>query len=306
MNCERYKIVGVGRVGCSALNALHSESTGKFSLIAVNHDLYPAPRGRSSQILSLGIGQSDLLSCLKDELESALVTILMVDLNDDLPAYILLSLAALAQEQSSFSVVIAIDEREGDIAEGLAPYLHQKVDSCILLTWDCLGDFERKTSEVRLFEGPKQYVMAQLVQALTYPIIEDGVYGIDVVDVKHVLTGRGMAVVGVGVAAGEGRAGNALRQAFNSPQLQAFDANRPAGALAYLTASSDQILEDVEEVETILDTLDGTEYLTDFYNNEELYKVFIATLIVPGLLGDRLLCMDNLFPNANKALRRKK
>ena len=65
---------------------------------------------------------------------------------------------------------------------------------------------------------------------------------------------RGLALIGVGEASGEGRAALALEQALTNPLLESTDISQATGVLASFSGGQDMSLFEVEEAAPLLRT----------------------------------------------------
>src|SRR5437899_1306987 len=99
--------------------------------------------------------------------------------------------------------------------------LKEKVDTLIIIPNDRLLTVSNdKTSMVNAFKMADE-VLLQGVQGITELITTPGVINTDFADVKMIMSNAGTAIMGIGNAAGEGRAVAAARAAITSPLLEA-------------------------------------------------------------------------------------
>jgi len=66
-----------------------------------------------------------------------------------------------------------------------------------------------------------------------------GFINVDFADVRTVMSGRGKAMMGSGVASGPNRAEDAVNMALSSPLLENIDLNNASGVLVNITAGAD-------------------------------------------------------------------
>ncbi len=127
--------------------------------------------------------------------------------------------------------------------------LKERVDTQIVIPNDrLLAVANDKTSMLNAFKMADE-VLLQGVQGITDLITTPGLINTDFADVKMIMHDAGTALLGVGVASGEGRAANAARQAINSPLLEsAIDGAR--GILLNICGGSDLTLFEVNEAAT--------------------------------------------------------
>jgi len=129
--------------------------------------------------------------------------------------------------------------------------LKEKVDTQIVIPNDrLLSVANDKTSVLNAFKMADE-VLLQGVQGITDLITTPGLINTDFADVKMIMHDAGTALLGVGVASGEGRSISAARQAISSPLLEsAIDGAR--GILLNICGGSDLTLYEVNEAATVI------------------------------------------------------
>ena len=126
-------------------------------------------------------------------------------------------------------------------------------------------------------------VLEQGVRGIADIISNPGLINVDFADVKTVLSGKGTALMGIGIASGPNRAVEAARMAISSPLLE-VDINGATDAIIQITASEDMTLAEVSDViteirnasSTEIDIIHGTGY------NYDLDGEMIVTVIATG------------------------
>jgi cell division protein FtsZ len=91
-------------------------------------------------------------------------------------------------------------------------------------------------------------VLSGAVQGIADLIIRPGMINVDFADVRTVMSEMGMAMMGSGNAAGEGRARNAAEAAIRSPLLEDVDFTGARGVLVNIAAGADISLGEFSEV----------------------------------------------------------
>jgi len=80
-------------------------------------------------------------------------------------------------------------------------------------------------------------VLCQAVQGISDIITMPGIVNVDFADVRTIMSGRGMALMGTGVAEGENRAVEAAQRAISSPLLEETTIKGAKGVLINITAT---------------------------------------------------------------------
>ena len=99
--------------------------------------------------------------------------------------------------------------------------LRDRVDTLIVIENDrLLQVVEKRTSIVEAFRLADD-ILRQGVQGITDLITVPGLVNLDFADVRTIMRDAGSALMGIGIASGEGRAAEAARSAVSSPLLEA-------------------------------------------------------------------------------------
>ena len=123
--------------------------------------------------------------------------------------------------------------------------LRTKVDSLVIIPNDRLKFVtEQKITLANAFEVADD-VLRQAVQSISDLIRDTGFINLDFADVTAVMKDAGLAHMGVGRAAGKGKAEEAAKMAISSPLLET-SINGARGVLINVTGSTDIGLEEVE------------------------------------------------------------
>jgi cell division protein FtsZ len=95
-------------------------------------------------------------------------------------------------------------------------------------------------------------VLQQAVQGISDLILVPGLINLDFADVRAIMSGMGMAMMGTGVGHGEHRALDAAQKAVASPLLDDTSIEGAKGVLINFTGGSDLSLHEVEEAARIV------------------------------------------------------
>src|SRR4051812_44769497 len=95
-------------------------------------------------------------------------------------------------------------------------------------------------------------VLRQAIQGISDLILVPGLINLDFADVKTIMSGMGLAMMGTGVAEGEGRAIEAAKRAISSPLLEGASVNGARGVIINVTGGPDLSLCEVSDASTIV------------------------------------------------------
>ncbi len=130
-------------------------------------------------------------------------------------------------------------------AESGIEELQSRVDSLVVIPNDRIKHVtDQKITFANGFQISDD-VLRQALLSITELIGKPGFINLDFADVTTVMKGAGLAHMGVGSAAGKGKAEEAARQAISSPLLET-SINGAKGVLVSITGSTDIGLDDVE------------------------------------------------------------
>lgn len=110
---------------------------------------------------------------------------------------------------------------------------------------------DRSTSLVDAFATADD-VLRQAIQGISDLIIVPGLINLDFADVKTIMSGMGLAMMGTGVAEGDDRAVDAARRAISSPLLEGASVTGARGVIINITGGPDLSLMEVSNASTIV------------------------------------------------------
>ena len=151
-----------------------------------------------------------------------------------------------------------MQQAESGIAE-----LKDKVDSLVVIPNERLKHAtDQKITFANAFEIADD-VLRQAVQSISDLIRDTGFINLDFADVTAIMKNAGMAHMGVGRAAGKGKAEEAARMAISSPLLET-SIEGAKGVLINVTGSMDIGLEEVEQAASLVQQAVHPDALTIF------------------------------------------
>ena len=173
--------------------------------------------------------------------------------------------------------------RRAQQAEAGIEELKDKVDSLVIIPNERLKfATDQKITFANAFEIADD-VLRQAVQSISDLIRDTGFINLDFADVTAIMKDAGMAHMGVGRAAGKGKAEEAARMAISSPLLET-SIEGARGVLINITGSTDIGLEEVEQAATLVQQAVHPDALTIFGAtfDESLDDEIRVTVIATG------------------------
>ena len=122
------------------------------------------------------------------------------------------------------------------------------------------------------------------MQGISDLITVPGEVNVDFADVKTIMTGMGMALMGTGIAKGENRAVEAAQRAISSPLLEETSIEGAQGVLLNISGSHDLTLHEVaESARIIAEAVDpDANIISGMVIDEELGDEMKVTVIATG------------------------
>ena len=167
-------------------------------------------------------------------------------------------IASLASELGALTVAVVTKpfkfegkKRQMQAERGLEA-LRDCVDTIITIPNErLLTIIDRTTPMIDAFTTADD-VLRQAIQGISDLILVPGLINLDFADVKTIMAGMGLAMMGTGVAEGPDRAMEAARRAISSPLLEGASVNGARGVIINVTGGPDLSLVEVSEASCIV------------------------------------------------------
>ena len=156
-------------------------------------------------------------------------------------------------------------------------------DTLIVIPNDRLLEIVDKSTPMLEAFREADNVLRQGVQGISDLIAVPGLINLDFADVKTIMSNKGSALMGIGVAAGENRAAEAAKKAISSPLLET-SIDGAQGVLLNITGGSNLSLYEVQEAADIVATASDQEVNMIFGSviNDNLKDEIVVTVIATG------------------------
>ena len=265
----RIKVIGVGGGGGNAVNRMIEAGIKGVEFIVANTDVQALNTSQAPIKIQLGsqltrglgagadpeIGRKAAIEDtekIMDVLEGADMVFVTTGLGGGTGTGAAPVIAALAIEMGALTVAVVTKpfvvegkKRMKQAEEGLAE-LRGCVDTIITIPNSKLKEVEEKISVLDAFRRADD-ILLQAVQGISDLITVPGIINLDFADVKSVMKGMGVALMGIGRASGEGAAIKAMKAAIDSKLLEENSIKGARGALINITGSKDMPLDEIEE-----------------------------------------------------------
>lgn len=303
----RIKVVGVGGGGSNAVNRMIEAGIKGIEFIVANTDLQALKRSLAPIKIQLGgkltkglgaganptIGREAALEDTEkiiEVLEGADMVFVTAGLGGGTGTGAAPIIASLATELQALTVAVVTKpfEFEGkrrmkQSEQGLSE-LRECVDTVITIpNQKLLYMVDRSKSLADSFKMADD-VLRQAVQGISDLITVTGLINLDFADVKTVMAGMGMALMGTGRANGENRAMEATQQAISSPLLEETTIHGAKGVLINITGGPDLTLFEVNEASSIIQESadDNANIIFGAVIDENMHEEMKITVIATG------------------------
>ena len=304
------KVIGVGGGGGNAVQNMIMAGLKGVSFICANTDAQALLRSKAEIKLQIGekltkglgagadpnVGRDaaqESIGAIKDAIGDADMVFVTAGMGGGTGTGAAPILADLSKEMDILTVGVVTKpfsfegRRRMQQAELGIENLRTKVDSLVIIPNDRLKFVtEQKITLANAFEVADD-VLRQAVQSISDLIRDTGFINLDFADVTAIMKDAGLAHMGVGRAAGKGKAEEAAKMAISSPLLET-SINGARGVLINVTGSMDIGLEEVEQAATLVQQAVHPDALTIFgatfdeSMDDEIRVTVIATGFADG------------------------
>lgn len=127
-------------------------------------------------------------------------------------------------------------------------------------------------------------LLGRAVKGITELITKPGLVSLDFADIRSIMKGSGMAMIGMGESDSGDRAIESVHEALNSPLLD-LDISNAKGALINISGSSDLTLHEAEKiVQIVADELDpDANIIWGTQIQEDMQNIIRTTIVVAGV-----------------------
>jgi cell division protein FtsZ len=300
------KVIGVGGGGSNAVNRMIENNVQGVEFITVNTDAQALHFAKSEHKLQIGdkltrglgaganpeVGKKaaeESRELIMNTLRGADMVFVTAGMGGGTGTGAAPVIAEIAKECGALTVGVVTRpftfegrKRAMQAEQGIAS-LKEKVDTLIVIPNDRLLEIvDKKTPMLEAFSQADN-VLRQGVQGISDLIAVPGLINLDFADVKTIMTERGSALMGIGVATGEDRAAEAARKAISSPLLET-SIEGARGVLMNITGGTSLSLYEVNEAADIVASAADLEVNMIFgaVINEEYKDEISVTVIATG------------------------
>ncbi len=271
----RIKVVGVGGGGSNAVNRMVQVGLEGVEFIVANTDMQALQQNAAPIKIQIGakltkglgagadpnVGREAALEdtdSLIQGLTGADMVFVTTGLGGGTGTGAAPVIASLASELGALTIAVVTKpfkfegkKRLAQAERGLAA-LRECVDTIITIPNErLLSIVDRGTTLPEAFSTADD-VLRQAIQGISDLILVPGLINLDFADVKTIMSGMGMALMGTGVMSGENRTIEAAKAAISSPLLEGASMQGARGVIINVTGGHDMSLLEVNEASLLI------------------------------------------------------
>ncbi len=300
------KVIGVGGGGNNAVNRMIEHGLQGVEFIAVNTDAQALNLSKAETKMQIGgkltrglgaganpeVGKKAAEES-KEQIEQALqgadMVFVTAGMGGGTGTGAAPVVAQIARELGALTVGVVTrpftfeGRKRSTQAQGGIASMKESVDTLIVIPNDRLLEIVDKSTPMLEAFREADNVLRQGVQGISDLIAVPGLINLDFADVKTIMSNKGSALMGIGVASGESRAAEAAKKAISSPLLET-SIDGAQGVLMNITGGTNLSLFEVQEAADIVASASDQEVNMIFGSviNENLKDEIVVTVIATG------------------------
>ncbi|HEY9571336.1 MAG TPA: cell division protein FtsZ [Metalysinibacillus sp.] len=305
------KVIGVGGGGNNAVNRMIEHGVQGVDFIAVNTDSQALKDSKADNRLQMGIKLTRGLGAganpevgkkaaeesreqLEEMLKGADMVFVTAGMGGGTGTGAAPVIAQIAHDLGALTVGVVTKpfsfeglKRQKQALGGIAA-LKEAVDTLIVIPNDKLLEIVDKSTPMLEAFIEADNVLRQGVQGISDLIATPGLINLDFADVKTIMSNKGSALMGIGIATGENRSAEAAKKAISSPLLES-SISGAKGVLMNITGGSNLSLYEVQDAAEIVAAASDEEVNMIFGSviNDNLKDEIIVTVIATGFSEDQ-------------------
>jgi cell division protein FtsZ len=306
MAAARIKVVGVGGAGGNAIRTMIESQVTDVEFVVANTDiqaLMQSPADVKIQLgraLTKGLGAGanpeigkraamEDIQLIQEHLQGADMVFVTAGMGGGTGTGAASVIAQVARALGALTVGVVTKPfkfagtRRTKFAMAGLGELGAHVDTLITIPNDKLLALDDDMTMTDSFRKADE-VLVNAVQGISDLIQQSGLINVDFADVKAVMSGAGLALMGIGYGRGDTRAMDAARAAISSPLLDNISVDGATGVLINFMGGPDLRLREVNEAASMIQESAGEDANIIFgaVINENMRDVVKVTIIATG------------------------
>ncbi len=271
----RIKVVGVGGAGGNAIRTMIESQVSDVEFVVANTDIQALTANPADTKIQLGRGLTKGLGAganpeigkkaamediqlIQEHLQGADMVFVTAGMGGGTGTGAAPVIAQVARDLGALTVGVVTrpfqfeGRKRARFADAGMEELANHVDTLITIpNHKLLGIDDGNLTLMEAFRKADE-VLVNAVQGISDLIQQNGVINVDFADVKAIMSGMGMALMGIGYGRGDHRASDAATAAINSPLLDNMSITGATGILLNFMGGPDMRLAEVNEAATMI------------------------------------------------------
>lgn len=302
------KVIGIGGAGGNAINRMIEANLSGVEFVAMNTDSQVLKTCRAPYRLLLGQnltgglgagGRPDVGRKSANEERDGIINALqgakMVFITAGMGGGTGTGAAPVVAELSKELGILTVGvvsrpfkfegpKRAQQAAEGLDE-LKTHVDTLITIPNDKILEFADEKMYINDAFARADDTLRQAVQGVSSIIVDEGIINVDFADVKSVMSARGEALMGVGLASGDDRAVRAVQEAMRNPLTDNYTIAGASAVLVWVRGGVDMTLKEFQIVSEAVQNEAGgkCDVFVGYGQDEALVDQLQVVLVAAGI-----------------------
>ncbi len=300
------KVIGVGGGGNNTVNRMIEHGVQGIEFIAVNTDAQALNMSKAQVKMQIGEKSARGLGAganpevgkkaaeenkeqIKAALQGADMVFVTAGMGGGTGTGAAPVIAQIARDLGALTVGVVTrpfsfeGRKRATQATGGISAMKESVDTLIVVPNDRLLEIVDKSTPMLEAFREADNVLRQGIQGISDLIAVPGLINLDFADVKTIMSDKGSALMGIGMASGKNRAAEAAKKAISSPLLET-SIDGAQGVLLNITGGSNLSLYEVQEAADIVASASAQELNLIFGSviNDNLKDEIFVTVIATG------------------------
>jgi len=270
------KVIGVGGAGGNAVNSIIESGCQGIGFVVANTDAQALEFSRAQHKIQIGVKSTKGLGAganpdmgkraaeedldkVMDAISGADIVFIVGGMGGGTGSGGLPVIARALRDKGVLVIAIVTrpflfeGKRRAAIADDAIQKLKQDVDTLIVIpNQKLLEVVDQHVSMIDAFAMINEGILSQSVRGLSDIITRPGHINVDYADIRTIMKGRGLAVMGTGKASGKGRARQAALEAISSPLLENMSVEGAHGVLCNITGGKGLGLHEISEAASVV------------------------------------------------------
>jgi cell division protein FtsZ len=303
------KVIGVGGAGGNTVNSMVEAGYSGIEFIVTNTDAQALQASRASKKIQLGVKSTKGLGsganpelgrrAAEEDLDKIMeaigesdVVFLTAGMGGGTGSGALPVIARALKNNGALTIAIVTKpfafegKRRARIADQAIELLKKEVDTLLVIqNQKLLGVVDEHVSMIDAFAMINE-ILHRSVKGISDIITKPGHINVDFADMREIMKGMGLAVMGTGTASGKNRAKEAAERAISSPLLENMSISGARGVLLNITGGRSLGLHEISQAaEVIYQQADEeANIIIGSAIDESLEEEVVVTVIATGFV----------------------